>query len=371
MGIDVIERISQKYGSDSDFVLVGGGNTSYKDEKYLYIKGSGTELATITANDFVKMSRKSLDNIWDKAYSVETNKRESEVLADIMASKCPGEESKRPSVETLLHNLFSQSYILHVHPAMINGITCSKNGEETIKKMFPDAIWVEETEPGYILASKCRNLISEYERKTEKKANLLFLQNHGAFFASNSEEEMNTLVSSVMKIIKRKAKKAPNFSKAKANIQKASVITDAIKCVLGEVFVNFTYNKEVARLCKSKEAFEILMHPMTPDHIVYGGAEPAFAEAINCQHCAKKVIDSFKEKNGYTPKVIFVKDYGMFTIGQNEKDALNVTNIWLDAIKISVYAQSFGGVHHMSSEMVDYIANWEAENYRSSIALGK
>ena len=45
MGLDVIERISHKYGSDGNFVLAGGGNASFKDEDYLYIKGSGTSLA--------------------------------------------------------------------------------------------------------------------------------------------------------------------------------------------------------------------------------------------------------------------------------------------------------------------------------------
>ncbi len=371
MGLDIIEKISHKYGSDSNFVLAGGGNTSFKDDNHLYIKGSGTALATITAEGFVKMSREALNSIWAKTYSTNKDEREAEVLADMMASKCPGEEAKRPSVETLLHNLFVQPYVLHVHPAVVNGLTCSQNGEIAMKAMFPSAIWIEETEPGYILASKCRNLINEYEQSTGKKANLLFLQNHGIFFAADNETEMDELVTYVMKAFRKKAKKSPNFSKAKANFQKAEVICEAIKCVLGEVFVNFTFNKEVARLCKSKEAFEILMRPMTPDHIVYCKAEPLFADAINCQHCAKKAIDSFKEKNGYVPKVIFVKDIGMFTVGQSEKDAMNVTDVWLDAIKISVYAQNFGGVRHMAPEMVDFIANWEVENYRSKVALGK
>jgi len=59
----------------------------------------------------------------------------------------------------------------------------------------------------------------------------------------------------------------------------------------------------------------------------------------------------------------------MFTIGVNEKDSKTAADVWLDAVKISVYAQNFGGVRHMSPEMVDFIANWEVENYRSKVAL--
>ena len=40
--LNALAKMSNKYGSDSNFVLAGGGNTSYKDEEYLYIKGSGT-----------------------------------------------------------------------------------------------------------------------------------------------------------------------------------------------------------------------------------------------------------------------------------------------------------------------------------------
>ena len=159
MGLDIIKSISHKYGSDSRYVLAGGGNTSFKDEEYLYIKGSGTSLSAITSDGFVKMSRESLAKIWEKAYSPEQEKREAQVLSDMMASRCQGEEGKRPSVETLLHNLFTQPYVLHVHPAVVNGLTCSQEGKAAMERLFPDAIWVEETEPGYTLAVKCRKKI--------------------------------------------------------------------------------------------------------------------------------------------------------------------------------------------------------------------
>ncbi len=369
MGIEVIEQISHKYGSNSDFVLAGGGNTSYKDDKYLYIKGSGTALATITKEGFVKMSRESLAKIWEKTYSQSKDEREAQVLEDMMKSKCEGEEAKRPSVETLLHNLFKQPYILHVHPAIVNGLTCSQKGEKVMKKLFPCAIWIPETEPGYVLASKCRNLINEYEAQTGNLANLLFLQNHGVFFAANDEKEMDELVASVMSKLIKKSKKKPNFDFKQSNESKVSIVCEAIKKVVDGAFVNFTFNKEIAKLSKSRENFEILMRPMTPDHIVYCKAQPLFVDAINCEHCAKRAIDAFEEKNGYKPKVIFVKEVGMFTVGTNEKDAKTVTDVWLDAIKISVFAQNFGGVRHMAPEMVDFIANWEVENYRSKVAL--
>jgi len=43
--LDLLAAMSNKYGSKAEFVLAGGGNTSYKDENVLYIKGSGTSLS--------------------------------------------------------------------------------------------------------------------------------------------------------------------------------------------------------------------------------------------------------------------------------------------------------------------------------------
>ena len=37
MSLEKIVAISNKYGANPEFVLAGGGNTSYKDSKYLYV----------------------------------------------------------------------------------------------------------------------------------------------------------------------------------------------------------------------------------------------------------------------------------------------------------------------------------------------
>ena len=371
MELEIIERISHKYGADSRYVLAGGGNTSFKDSDHLYIKGSGTFLATITSDDFVKMSRESLDKIWKKSYSDKQDVREAEVLGDMMASRCVGEENKRPSVETLLHNLFTQTYILHVHPAIVNGLTCSIDGKAVMERLFSDAIWIEETEPGYVLAVKCRERIKEYESKTGKRANLLFLQNHGVFFAADSEEELDLLVSSVMGKLEKEIRDIPDLTVLEPKYELVNKISPVLRLLYsanGEASVRFTLNKEVEKLSASYEAFAELQLPMSPDHIVYCKSKPMFVEDYSIEALREQFRD-FEKNNKFLPKVVFVKDVGMFAIGKSPKDASIVTDVWLDAIKILVYSRSFGGVCPMAPQMVDFIANWEVERYRSSVAL--
>ena len=40
-------EISKFYGSNKDFVIAGGGNTSFKDDETIWIKASGQALADL------------------------------------------------------------------------------------------------------------------------------------------------------------------------------------------------------------------------------------------------------------------------------------------------------------------------------------
>ena len=63
MDLSILVKMSNTYGSNPAYVLAGGGNTSVKDDTTLYVKGSGTQLATIKAEEFVEMSRARLNEI--------------------------------------------------------------------------------------------------------------------------------------------------------------------------------------------------------------------------------------------------------------------------------------------------------------------
>ena len=67
-------------------MLAGGGNTSVKNDTALYVKGSGTQLATIKAEGFVKMDRARLNEIMKTEYPKNDVEREAAYLADVMAA---------------------------------------------------------------------------------------------------------------------------------------------------------------------------------------------------------------------------------------------------------------------------------------------
>lgn len=225
---------SRRYGSDPELVLAGGGNTSMKENGILYVKGSGCSLGSIREEDFVAMDLGKLLEICKKEYPSDDKTREAMFLADVSAAKLPGEENKRPSVEALLHALFPQRYVLHLHPALVNGLTCAVNGRQVAAELFPKAIWVNACRPGYTLA---KNLSDRIGRETDT----VLLQNHGVFFASDSPEGLAALLGSMMETLR-------------------SALPGELPDELEDVD---------------------LAKPFTPDHIVYCGVGPELPDTPN------------------------------------------------------------------------------------------
>lgn len=370
--LESLISMSHRYGADADYVLAGGGNTSFKTDEFLYIKGSGSSLATIREDQFVKMDRAALEAMWTKKYSSDVKEREAQVLSDMMDSRCKGEENKRPSVETLLHDLFPQKLILHVHPALINGLTCSKGAEAEMKKLFPEAIWVPSSNPGFVLALLCKELMDRYEKENGKPASLLFLQNHGVFFAADTEEELDKLVAGVMNALREKATTVPCFDEVEFEEDKAVSIAPVLRMLYGKneaASVKFVANKETAKFAASKDAFAAIENSFTPDHIVYCKANPLWIPADADEEKIVALFNAFTAEKGFMPKIVFVECLGMFACGKNKKEADTAAVVFTDALKIAEYSQSFGGELPMTQDKVDFIVNWEVESYRAKVSL--
>ena len=215
MELSTLVKMSNTYGSNPAYVLAGGGNTSVKDDTTLYVKGSGTQLATIKAEEFVKMDRARLNEIMKTEYPADDVKRESAYLADVMAAVTDEDKTKRPSVEALLHNLFAYTYVLHVHPTLINGLTCGKGAKALCKELLgKDVLWIDICKLGYTLARICFEKMNAYKEETGKDVQVLLLQNHGIFVAADTVEEIGVLFDGVIGKLEKQVKRTADVSDA-------------------------------------------------------------------------------------------------------------------------------------------------------------
>jgi rhamnose utilization protein RhaD (predicted bifunctional aldolase and dehydrogenase)/NAD(P)-dependent dehydrogenase (short-subunit alcohol dehydrogenase family) len=372
-----LKAYSNQLGSDPDYVLAGGGNTSCKIKDELYIKASGTSLADITEEQFVVMDKKLLQSLWTKQYPTDDELREKEVLKDVMDARRSDQGSKRPSVEVLLHDIFPQRFVVHTHPAIVNAITCSSDGGKAIKKLFGDkAIWIDEIKPGFLLASAVKLKVNEYTSRMSAPPKLLFMQNHGLLAAADSIEEIVSLHDYVFGVIKQNIKIFPDFSSVEFDAERASFIAPALRMMLmqnNSSIVIHRNNKEISSLVNDEESFNPLSLPFSPDHIVYCRHKLLFVKArrdLDEQYKAiAAAIANYKDEHGFLPKIIAIEKLGIFACGQSRKEASDALDLFMDAVKISFYSNSFGGPRYMSNELISFIVTWEVESYRQKVAV--
>ena len=363
--LDTLVSYSNRFGVDENLVLAGGGNTSAKEGNLMYVKGSGVSLAEIAAQDFVRMDLAKLQKVFTTAYPADDAAREAVVLADLMDAREAGQENKRPSVETPLHALFPQTFVLHIHPALVNGLTCGKGGETCARQTLQrDFIWVETCKPGYVLSSLCAERMAEYQAANGRAADMIVLQNHGIFFAANSEAELESMLEAVLADLTAALVRqpAPQMDAALTDTQESA--KQALLAAYGEpAQALFCGNADVLGFCENPAA---LLEPFTPDHIVYCKAHPLYAQDLAS---VPALLAEYMAKHGYRPRVFLLKGIGAFCFGGNEKQAATCRALFADAVKVAVYSESFGGPLHMSRDLTDFIVNWEVESYR--VALNK
>uniref|UniRef100_UPI004027E030 SDR family NAD(P)-dependent oxidoreductase n=1 Tax=Candidatus Cryptobacteroides bacterium TaxID=3085639 RepID=UPI004027E030 len=370
--IDDLIAISRKFGQDSRFVIAGGGNTSYKDENRLWVKASGHALATITEDGFAVLDRTLLNEMGEKAYNEDTAIREEQVKNDL-AVACVTKD-RRPSVETSLHNCMGFAFVVHLHPTLVNGLMCSANAEAVCGEIFPEALYIEYTDPGYTLFKKVYDRINAYKAANGKEPQVIFLQNHGIFVGGDTTAEIEGIYSEILGKLEAKVAALPE-----GGSEVSPTVMDVIPAIRqmlsragrGLKTLKVTKNALVDYFLDGSR--EKIAAPFTPDIIVYCKSAYIFIDAESDEEILKQAeekIEAFAAEKGYTPKVLLIKGIGLVAVGDNFKNAQIITDVFTDAMKVAFYAQSFGGEHPMEKAWIDFIDNWEVENYRRKVAAG-
>jgi rhamnose utilization protein RhaD (predicted bifunctional aldolase and dehydrogenase) len=343
--LDIIVGLSHEFGSE-DYVKGGGGNTSVKNETTLWVKPSGTTLAGLTSETFVAMNRAKINEL----YSIETPSEPAareELVKNMMAAAVEN-DAGRPSVEAPLHNVFEAKFVVHTHPALVNGLTCATGGEAACNRLFPDALWVEYIDPGYTLCMEVRKRIEQYKAANGREPALLVLKNHGIFIAGNTPDGIREHYARFMDSLKAEytmsgipltlpVDENPSDPKTEAQI-KALLGSDAAHVVSCGIFV-------------------YAPGPITPDHLVYSKAFP-FSAPLTAEALAK-----YKAERGYSPKVIVEGDR-VYGIGNSQKNAELALELAQDGALVMQLAEAFGGINYMTDAQREFIENWEVESYR-------
>ena len=152
-----LDVFSGYIGRDSLMVQGPGGNTSYKNEKTMWIKASGTKLSDAEEQEiFVGISIESGDTL-------------------------ESENHRKPSIEKDFHLLIPFPYVIHTHSFRSLAVGITQDFEARVKE-FPEIAFVNYARPGKDLC----NLLSQTIDFGMHKAAIL--QNHGFLTWGNTME---------------------------------------------------------------------------------------------------------------------------------------------------------------------------------------
>lgn len=190
-GLSAVEALAYRsnlLGSDRSVANYGGGNTSTKAKRrdhtgrevdVLWVKGSGSDLATIGADRFTGLK---LDEVLPLQERGEMG--DGEMVA-YLASCQLRPDMPRGSIETLLHAFVPYPHVDHTHPDAINMICCAEGGEGLARECFgEEAVWVPYIRPGFTLSKQVGAAVRD-----NPDARFILLAKHGLVTWGETHEE--------------------------------------------------------------------------------------------------------------------------------------------------------------------------------------
>jgi NAD(P)-dependent dehydrogenase (short-subunit alcohol dehydrogenase family)/rhamnose utilization protein RhaD (predicted bifunctional aldolase and dehydrogenase) len=309
----------------------------------------------------------------EKTYSPNPAEREEQVKNDLAAATLT--KGKRPSVETSMHNVIDFAYVVHLHPTAVNGLMCAQNAENELYRLFGEkSLYIEYTDPGYVLFKKVDTKIKEYRTKFGAEPQVIWLQNHGIFVAADTTEEIKEIYNQIITTLDARAdlqsvcETGTNYKFAPA-----TEVLPALRMLLSAESLKtlkVRNNPLVQFYSENPDKQKNIARPFTPDAIVYCKSQYVFINETEPEKIIETVKFSIFNFQFSIIKVLLIKGIGLVVVGDNAKQCDTILDVFEDAMKIAYLAKSFGGAHPMTDAQISFIDNWEVENYRRAVAAG-
>jgi rhamnose utilization protein RhaD (predicted bifunctional aldolase and dehydrogenase) len=301
--LDGLIAHSFKIGLDTNLVQGAGGNTSYKDENFLWVKASGTKLRdAIDKNIFVKLDL-------DKARKLSFFDDAKLIYTAILD---PIDENLRPSIETAMHSIIASPVVTHVHSLGSIGSSILKNPNEAIEKIsgIVNMAWIPYLRPGAELAKAISEVVNESH-------NALLLGNHGMTVWGDSFSEVESLISEIENNWRGNLKKKLDFVEQNR---------------ISEMWANV--------LCGGI---------LTPDEAVFLGEKP-FGKA--------------NEPNTKSAKIKFLKNNEILFDPKLSNDSKDIAKLLID---LDGWINDIKDINYLNQSEIHNILNWEMEKFRQGL----
>src|SRR4051794_8740625 len=366
-------QATQRLGADPSLVLHGGGNSSVKtlwhdvtghDVDAIYVKGTGRDMATITADGFPPLRLARLRELLElEALS------DIEMVRELAAARLDS-PAPQPSVEALLHAFLPSPAVLHTHADAIVTLTNTADGGGFVREVFGDAIVViPYVMPGFDLAREVRRLWRQQARDDTVGMVLL---NHGLFtFGATAREAYDQHLELIRiareRVTRRSAPEPPELPHVPPT--ELAELRRAISDAAGRpMIVRRHTDADVRRFVARNDLASLATRgPLTPEHVIRTKRTPLVGRDVDA--FALEYADYFARHahEGLTmldpaPRVVLDPQFGMLVAGASAGDAQIAADVYHHTIPVLEAAEDeLGGYVALPPERLFDVEYWELE----------
>jgi rhamnose utilization protein RhaD (predicted bifunctional aldolase and dehydrogenase)/NAD(P)-dependent dehydrogenase (short-subunit alcohol dehydrogenase family) len=374
---------SRLLGADPALVMHGGGNTSVKvvepdlfgvDHDILYVKGSGSDLASMTASGFAPVR---LDHLLQLAQLDTLSDTE---MANQLRLGCTRADAPAPSVEAILHAILPYRYVDHTHADAILALTNTPHGRKWIEAVYGDrVVVVDYVMPGFALARECAR---QFPAQQNADTTGMVLLHHGIFSfgddARTSYDRMIELVQMAEDFLAHRnawSLGVATTPRAPRRLARAE-LRAAISRVADAPMIMTTTNtpRSDAFLARSDVADLAGRGPLTPDHVIRTKRVPLVGRDVD-QYAAE--YEAYFERNRHraphelvmldaAPRVVLDRELGLLTAGRTARDAAiarDITQHTIDVVERAAMLDDWQALGEGDLFDVEY---WELEQAKLS-----
>lgn len=380
--LDQCVYVSRLLGADPDLVLHGGGNTSVKTitrdalgrhVDSLLVKGSGWDLASIERPGFAPLRSARLREIV-QAESLSDSEMMNELRCALLDARAPD-----PSVETLLHTLIPDTFVLHTHADAVLKLTNLDDGEARIREALgDDLLVVPYVMPGFDLAKHCRDLLGGLSGLSGALPRTMVLMRHGVFTYGDSArvayERMIEVVGRAEQYIAEHTRSTPPTppSQAAPDVLDVAALRQEVSRAAGVPMIA-TRSTDAAStaFCRRDDLATVSQQgPATPDHVIRTKRLPMIGRDVDAY--AKEYVAYYEAQESRSPatalkmldpapRIALDPELGLVAFGRRPKDADIAADVYRHTIGIVEDAGQLGGYRALSAEDIFAVEYWELE----------
>ncbi|MDR2911594.1 MAG: SDR family NAD(P)-dependent oxidoreductase [Bacteroidales bacterium] len=360
--------ISKYFGGNKDCIIGESGNVSFKNDSIIWHKAGDFTLSGLSEEGLIAVDRKKLRLISSEKYPEGIEVREKQVRLDLFKSVLNIEDKKHPAFEILLHNLINYKFTVHIHPVLLNGILCSRNAKSITEKLFGNKVlFVPYANPRYMLLEIMKSEMAKYRDVFLHDPQIILFENHGIFVAADTTDEIKQIYNDLLLQVNSVIVPFPAPETIPYNPALYHILP-TIRMLLSPdkpVIIRCRNNSLIAESCKNRQEFHKISLPVTSDTIMYCKTRYMYVEQSSS---VERIIESvrsqlpkFIDEHAFLPKILVIKDMGIFAIAESYTAAETALNSYENLIKITRYASQCGGIKLLSPEQIAFIDKWETE----------